>query len=181
MTRHPIWRRTYCDWHLLELSTWWGTELPHGPDTHPSATSKIQYTICTRCSHVKDINNFHKKKKKQSCAGDLAMTCVTHISHRDDTFTSALEPCHLLYRYQHSRTACLFCLQRSKPSWAQDYSSVPQNKSASLSTTLICGKTFQWTATVMVTAARTATTKCFLAWWRTDSPFQSVRHLVNPI
>jgi len=34
------------------------------------------------------------------------MTRVTHISYTDDTFTSAVEPCHLLYRYQHSRTAC---------------------------------------------------------------------------
>jgi len=34
------------------------------------------------------------------------MTRVTHISHTDDTFTSAVEPCHLLYRYQHSRRAC---------------------------------------------------------------------------
>jgi len=64
MTRRPIWWRTYCVWHLLELSTWWGTELPHGPDTHPSATFKIQYIICTWCSHVKDINNFHRTKNK---------------------------------------------------------------------------------------------------------------------
>jgi hypothetical protein len=92
------------------------------------------------------------------------MTCVTHISHTDDTFKSAMEPCHLLYRYQHSRTACLSYLQRSKPSWAQDYSSVPQNGTASLSATLTCGNTLQWTATVMVSAARTTNLiKCFLA------------------
>jgi len=91
------------------------------------------------------------------------MTHVTHICHTDDTFTSAVEPCHLLYRYQHSRTACLFCLQRRKPSCKQDYSSVPQNETASLSTTLTCGNRLQWTATVMVTAARTTNlTKCFL-------------------
>jgi len=64
MTRHPIWWRTYCSWHLLELSTWWGTELPHGHDTHPSTTSKIQYIICTWCSHVSSLNNFHRTKNK---------------------------------------------------------------------------------------------------------------------
>jgi len=88
------------------------------------------------------------------------MTRVTHISHTDDTFTSTVEPCHLLYRYQHSRRVCLFCLQRRKPSWAQDYSSVPQNETASLTTTVI----FQWTAIIMVTAARTTNLiKHFLA------------------
>ena len=59
--------------------------------------------------------------------------------------------------------------------WAQYYSSVPQNETASLSNMLVCGNTFQWTAIVMVTAARTVNlTKRFLAWWRTDSQFQSM-------
>ena len=110
------------------------------------------------------------------------MTRVTHVSYTDDTFTFAVETCHLVHRYQHSRTACVFWLQRIKPIWAQDYSSVPQNKTAILSNTLTCGNTFQWTAIVMVTAARTKDlTKRFLAWWRTDSQFQSIWHLINLI
>ena len=181
MTRRPIWCRTYGIWHLLEPSTCWGEELPHRPHTHPPATSKIQYIICTQCSHVGHINNFHRTKKL-SCAGDLTMTRVTHVSYTDDTFTFAVETCHLVHRYQHSRTACVFWLQRIKPIWAQDYSSVPQNETAVLSNTLTCGNTFQWTAIVMVTAARTKDlTKRFLAWWRTDSQFQSIWHLINLI
>ena len=42
------------------------------------------------------------------------MTRVTHVSYTDNTFTFAVETCHLVHRYQHSRTACVFCLQRMK-------------------------------------------------------------------
>ena len=65
------------------------------------------------------------------------MTRVTRISHTDDTFTSTVQSCHLVQRQQYSRTACLFCIQRRKPSWAQENSSVPQNERANLYNTLI--------------------------------------------
>jgi hypothetical protein len=71
-------------------------------------------------------------EQKQCYTGDLTMTRVTHISHRDETFT---EDYDLVYGYQHSGTACCFHFHSRNPSWAKEYSSVPKTETAGLSST----------------------------------------------